>query len=77
MRGVLSLRITLDMVALLVAAAIVAGCSGMTPVELRNNREEGPEKGLFSGTQGESVIFRGEEAAKTGQTGEKSKTPEN
>jgi len=44
--------------ALLVAAAISAGCSGMTPVDLRNNREEGPEKGLFSGSQGEFVILR-------------------
>jgi len=74
---VLRLRTTLGMVALLVAVAIVAGCSGMTPVELRNNREEGPEQGLFSGTQGEFVIFRGEEAAKTKQGGEKSGTPEN
>ena len=49
----------------------------MTPVDLRNNREEGPEQGLFSGSQGEFVIFRGEEAAKTDHVGEKSKkTPE-
>jgi hypothetical protein len=55
---------------------IMAGCSGMTPIDLRNNREEGPEKGLFSGSQGEFVIFRAEEAVKTGQNSEKTETPE-
>lgn len=34
------------------------GCGGMTPVELRNNREEGPEKGLFSGSNGEFILWR-------------------
>jgi hypothetical protein len=63
--------------AALMISAIISGCSGMTPVDLRNNREEGPEKGLFTSSQGEFVIFRGEEAAKTDHVGEKSKkTPE-
>ena len=67
----------LTLCAMLMLPAIIAGCSGMTPIELRNNREEGPEQGLFSGSQGEFVIFRGEEAAKTDHVGEKSKkTPE-
>lgn len=66
----------LRIVVMLVASVIVAGCSGMTSVDLRNNREEGPENGIFSGSQGEFVIFRTEEAAKTTQVGTKSKTLE-
>ncbi len=41
---------------LLVAALIMAGCAGIEPYEPRNNREEGPEKGLFTGSEGEWVI---------------------
>ena len=44
--------------ALLIALLATAGCSGMEPYEPRNNREEGPEKGLLTGEQGEFVIFR-------------------
>jgi hypothetical protein len=64
------------MLALFLVSALMAGCSGMTPVDLRNNREEGPEKGLFSGSQGEFVIFRGEEAAKAEPNAVKTNTPE-
>jgi hypothetical protein len=45
-------------VALLVALLVVAGCGGIKPYEPRNNREEGPEKGLFTGSEGEFVILR-------------------
>jgi hypothetical protein len=38
--------------------ALLARCAGMEPYEPRNNREEGPEKGLFTGDEGEFVIFR-------------------
>jgi len=44
-------------VTLLVLAVVIAGCSGITPGELRNEREEGPQKGLFTGSAGEFVIF--------------------
>jgi len=40
------------------ALLVVSGCSGIEPLELTNTREEGPEKGLFSGTGGEFVILR-------------------
>jgi hypothetical protein len=40
------------------ALLLVSGCSGIEPLELTNAREEGPEKGLFSGPDGEFVIFR-------------------
>ena len=43
---------------LLVALLVIAGCAGIKPYEPRNNREEGPEKGLFTGSEGEFVIFR-------------------
>ena len=45
-------------VAFLVVSLVVSGCSGIKPYEPRNNREEGPEKGLFTGSQGEFVIYR-------------------
>jgi hypothetical protein len=41
---------------LLAAALIIAGCAGIEPYEPRNNREEGPEKGLFTGSEGQWVI---------------------
>jgi hypothetical protein len=35
----------------------VGGCSGITPDgKMSNEREEGPEQGLFSGPDGEFVI---------------------
>jgi hypothetical protein len=42
----------------LLALLVIAGCSGIEPLELTNTREEGPEKGLFSGSGGEFVIHR-------------------
>ncbi len=41
----------------LLALLAVAGC-GLEPYEPRNAREEGPEKGLLTGSDGEFVIFR-------------------
>lgn len=43
---------------LLALTVFIAGCSGITPTELRNDREEGPQQGLFTGSAGELVIFR-------------------
>ena len=43
--------------AVLLALLSVAGC-GMEPYEPRNAREEGPERGLLTGSDGEFVIFR-------------------
>ncbi len=48
----------------LAAALIMAGCAGIEPYEPRNNREEGPEKGLFTGSEGQWVIL----APKTPET---------
>ena len=42
----------------LLVALMVGGCAGMEPYEARDEREEGPKQGLFSGADGEFVIFR-------------------
>ena len=42
----------------LLMALLMSGCAGIEPYEPRDNREEGPEKGLFTGSEGEFVIFR-------------------
>lgn len=46
-------------VVILLLCLFVGGCSGITPGSepLRDNREEGPEKGLFSGPDGEFVLL--------------------
>jgi len=36
---------------------VMGGCAGIQPYEPRNHREEGPEDGLFSGSEGEFVIL--------------------
>ena len=63
--------------AMLLALLAVAGC-GMEPYEPRNAREEGPEKGLFTESEGEFVIFRHGEVQKNeeeleGETAESDK----
>ena len=50
----------------LLGAMLVTGCAGIKPYEPRNDREEGPEKGLFTGSKGEFVIFRKAEETETG-----------
>ena len=51
---------------LLVASLVIAGCAGIEPYEPRDHREEGPEKGLFTGSEGEFVIFRKAAEPETG-----------
>ena len=53
-------------IGLLLVALIVAGCTGIEPYEPRDDREEGPEKGLFTGSEGEFVIFRKADEPETG-----------
>ena len=50
----------------LLVALLVAGCAGIKPYEPRYHREEGPEKGLFTGSVGEFVIFRKADEPETG-----------
>jgi len=42
---------------LLAALLVIAGCAEIQPYSPSNHREEGPEKGLFTGSQGEWVIL--------------------
>jgi len=46
------------LIGLLLLTLLVAGCAGIKPYEPRDYREEGPEKGLISGADGEFVIYR-------------------
>ena len=55
----------------MLAALLVAGCAGIKPYEARDNREEGMEKGLFTGSEGEFVIFRKAEEPETGGEADK------
>jgi len=60
---------------LLLIVVVMAGCAGIEPYEPRNNREEGPEKGLFTGSQEEWVIL-GPKAAETSAEEKKNGAPE-
>jgi hypothetical protein len=55
------------------ALLVIAGCAGIKPYQPRDYREEGPEKGLFTGSEGEFVIFRKADEPESGtETSEKS-----
>ena len=52
----------LQVLTLPVVVLALAGCAGIEPYQPRNQREEGPEKGVFTGSQGAFVILkRGDE----------------
>jgi hypothetical protein len=42
----------------LLVALLVTGCAGIKPYKPRDNREEGMERGLFTGSEGAFVILR-------------------
>ena len=65
-----------SLLVIMLSSILLAGCAEMKPYEPRNNREEGPEKGLFSGSQGEFVILRKAETDKKDHAGEKTDSPE-
>jgi hypothetical protein len=46
---------------LVLIVVVVAGCAEIEPYEPRNNQEEGPQKGLFTGSRGAWVILRAQE----------------
>ncbi len=56
---------------MLLIAFIMTGCTGIEPYEPRNNREEGPEKGIFTGSRGEFVILRKADEPKKGSKDKK------
>jgi hypothetical protein len=50
---------------LLAALLVIVGCAEIQPYKAPNHREEGPQKGLFTGSQGQWVIV-GPKAPLTG-----------
>jgi hypothetical protein len=53
-------------IGLLLVALLVAGCALIKPYEPRDYREEGLERGLYTGSEGEFVIFRKADEPETG-----------
>jgi hypothetical protein len=51
----------------LLVALLVTGCAGIEPYEPRDYREEGPEKGLLTGPEGEFIIYRKADGPETGR----------
>ena len=65
-------RKSIQIGALLAALLLIGGCAGIQPYSPPNHREEGPQKGLFSGSEGEFVIFRkADEPKNTDETKDK------
>ncbi len=52
---------------------LAAGCTEIKPYQPPNHREEGPQGGIFTGPEGEWVIYRSDEPA---PDGEKKKDPD-
>lgn len=57
--------------AVLLPCLLVTACSSITPYQPRNHREEGPERGVFSGSKGEFVIPMPGEPAKEDEKAKK------
>ena len=58
---------------LLVVLLLVAGCSGITPYDPPDYREEPPGRGLLSGADGEFVIYQGNVDADTDSEADQNK----
>ena len=56
-------------VALLATSLVIAGCAEIQPYKIPNHREEGPQKGLFTGSQGEWVIVGPKASAEEDKNG--------
>lgn len=61
-------------IAAIIALLLVIASCGIKPYEPRNNREEGPQQGLFTGPQGEWVIYQRVEEPES--DGEEKKRPD-
>ncbi len=53
---------------------VMTGCADVKPYQPRNHREEGPQGGLFTGPQGEWVIYRSDEPATGAEKKKKAET---
>ena len=56
---------------LVLLTLLVTGCEGLTPYEARDYRENGPERGVFTGSEGEFIIYRKVEKPATGNKADK------
>ena len=71
-----AIRKALWIVALLMTLVVISGCAGIKPYKPRDNREEGPKDGLFSGSKGEFIIYeKMEKPKKRSEDGTKSPAP--
>ena len=59
--------------AIFIVALLFTGCTGIEPYQPRDYREDGMEKGIFSGSEGEFVIFRKADETDTDGEAEKNK----
>ena len=59
--------------AIFIVALLFTGCAGIEPYQPPDYREEGMKKGLFTGSEGEFVIFRKADEADTDGEAEKYK----
>ena len=57
---------------IVLVVSLVVGCAGIEPYEPRDDREEGPEKGLFTGSKGEFVIYKKADEPETGSEADES-----
>ena len=53
-------------IGLLLVALLVSGCADIKPYEPRDYRQDGPERGLFTGSEGEFVIYKKADEPETG-----------
>ena len=51
--------------------ALLAGCAGIEPYELHDYRRDGPKRGLFTGSEGEFVIYRKVDESQNGSEANK------
>jgi hypothetical protein len=50
----------------LLVVLLATGCAGIKPYQPRDYRQEGPERGLFTGSEGEFVIYKKADEPETG-----------
>ena len=56
----------------LLVALLIAGCAGFKPYKPRDYRQEGLERGLYTGSAGEWIIYRKADEPETGSDAGKS-----
>ena len=68
-----SYKATMLWAAIVIVPLLFTGCAGIEPYQPRDYREEALETGLFTGSEGEFVIFRKTDEADTDGEAEKYK----